>query len=66
MKEFIDEEKSRVEKVEVKPIPGFDRGDDGEQAKAIDEDEDLTLGTIHMIKGPKHTDLKNRIWGRSK
>ena len=29
----------------------------------MDEEEDLLLGTIHMIGGPNYPDLKNRIRG---
>ena len=63
MKEFIDEEKSRAEKAEVRPNSKFDPSDDDEQAKVVDECEDLLLGTIHMIRGSNHPDLKNRILG---
>ena len=65
MKVFVDEEKSRVEKAKVRPNLRFNRGDDDEQTKAIDEDEDLSLGTIHMIRGPNHPDLENKIRGET-
>ena len=30
----------------------------------MDEDEDLPIGTIHMIGGSNHLDLENRIRGK--
>ncbi|GFZ03447.1 hypothetical protein Acr_16g0000710 [Actinidia rufa] len=56
------EDDTRAEKTEVIPNPRFDRGDD-EIDKAMDEEEDLPLGTIHMIEGPNHPYLENRIRG---
>ena len=29
----------------------------------MDKEDDLSLGTIHMIGGPHHSDLENRIRG---
>ena len=63
LKEFIDEEKSRAEKAEVQSSSKFDRSDDDEQAKAVDEDEYLPLGTIHMIRGSNYPDIENKIRG---
>ncbi|GFZ00573.1 hypothetical protein Acr_14g0002080 [Actinidia rufa] len=76
LKEFLEEDKTQEEKAELKPNPRFDRGEN-EQDKAMDEDEDLPLGTIHMITmdededlplgtihmigGPNHLDIENRI-----
>ena len=57
-------EKTRAKKAEVRPNPRFDRGDD-KTDKIVDEEEDLPLGTIHMIKGPNYSDLENKIRGRS-
>ncbi|GFZ03392.1 hypothetical protein Acr_16g0000160 [Actinidia rufa] len=62
LKEFVDEEKTRVEKTEAKPNSRFDRGDNDSQETA-DEEEDLPLVTIHMIGGPHYPDLENRIQG---
>ena len=62
MKEFIDEDKTRVEKAEAKPNLRFDRGDD-EIEQTVNGEEDLPLGTIHMTEGPHHPNLKNRIQG---
>ncbi|XP_057509141.1 uncharacterized protein LOC130791829 [Actinidia eriantha] len=61
LKEFIDDEKTRVEAVEAKTSPRFDRGNN-EVEKAVNmEDEDLPLGTIHMIGGPNDPGLENRV-----
>ena len=62
LKEFIDEENTRIEKVEARTNPRFDQGNE-EINKALDEeeDEDLLLGTIHMIEGANDPDLMNRI-----
>ena len=60
MKEFVDDEKTREEKVEVRPNPRFEQGDD-EIDRTVDEEDDLSLGTIHMIGGPYYPDLENRI-----
>ncbi|GFY82889.1 hypothetical protein Acr_02g0011290 [Actinidia rufa] len=62
LKEFIDEEKTQAKKVKVRLNPRFDRGDN-ETDKAMDEEEKLPLGTIHMIGGPNHPDFENRIQG---
>ena len=63
LKEFVDKEKTRVEKVEAKPNPRFDRGDD-KAKRTVSDEEDIPLGTIHMIGGPHHPNLENRIWGK--
>ena len=60
MKEFVDDEKTRAEKAEVRPNPRFNQGDN-EIDKTIDEEDDLPLRTIHMIGGPHHPNLENRI-----
>ncbi|GFS42094.1 hypothetical protein Acr_00g0078070 [Actinidia rufa] len=60
LKEFVDNEKTRAEVTEAKTTMRPDRG--GNEIKAIDtEDEDLPLGTIHMIGGPSHPSLENKI-----
>ncbi|GFZ16802.1 hypothetical protein Acr_26g0000720 [Actinidia rufa] len=51
LKEFVDDSM---------PNPRFYRDED-ELDKAMEEDKNLLLGIIHMIKGPKHLDLENRI-----
>ena len=58
MKRKLDQKKD-----EAKPNSGFDRGED-EVDKAMDENEDPPLGTIHMIGGQNHPDLKNNIRGK--
>ncbi|GFY85714.1 hypothetical protein Acr_04g0004520 [Actinidia rufa] len=58
LKEFVDDEKNRAEAIEAKTNPRPDRG--GNKVKeAVDmEDEDLPLGTIHMIGGPNDPSLE--------
>ncbi|GFY96793.1 hypothetical protein Acr_11g0010990 [Actinidia rufa] len=60
--EFFDEEKTQVDKDKFKLNSRFDRGED-KADKVMDEDKDLPLETIHMIGGPNHPNLENRIWG---
>ncbi|XP_057506518.1 uncharacterized protein LOC130789705 [Actinidia eriantha] len=56
LKEFVDDEKTRAEGNETRTAAGTDRG--GNENEAVDtEDEDLPLGTIHMIGG-----LVTPIW----
>ncbi|GFS32686.1 hypothetical protein Acr_00g0024030 [Actinidia rufa] len=62
LKEFVDEEKTRAEEAKAKLNPRFDRDDEEIERTAYDE-EDLPLGTIHMIGGPHHPELENRIQG---
>ena len=47
---------TKTKKTEAKPNPRFDRGNDG-------DNDDLPLGTIHMIGCPNYPDLENRIRG---
>ena len=61
MKEFVDQERTRAKEVRVKPNPKFDRGND-ETDKNLEE-EDVLLGTIHIIGGPNHPNLENIIQG---
>ncbi|XP_057478211.1 uncharacterized protein LOC130765726 [Actinidia eriantha] len=62
LKEFVDDEKTRTEGTETGTAAGIDRG--GNENEAVDtEDEDLPLGTIHMIGGPSHPNLENKIRG---
>ena len=58
----MDEEKTRAEKAEVNPNPRLDQGED-EACKTANEKKDISLGTIHMIGGPKCPDLENIIRG---
>ncbi|GFS41482.1 hypothetical protein Acr_00g0074590 [Actinidia rufa] len=63
LKEFVDDEKTRAEVAKAKTNPRPDRGGD-EVEEAIDvEDEDLPLGTIHMIGGPNDPSLESRVRG---
>ena len=59
MKEYIDQEMTKVEEVEVRPNSRFDRGNDKENDAL---EEDLPLGTIH-IGGLNHFYLENKIQG---
>ena len=59
LEECVDEEKIQEEKADIRPNPRFDRGND-ETDKTMEE-EDLSMGTIHMIGGPNHADLENTI-----
>ena len=56
LKEFVDEENTRAPNLieaKKKTNKNLDK----------EEDEDLPLGTIHMIRVPNNADLVNRIWG---
>ncbi|XP_057510747.1 uncharacterized protein LOC130793111 [Actinidia eriantha] len=60
LKEFVEDEKIRAEVTEARTVAGIDRGVN--ENEAVDtEDEDLPLGTIHMIGGPSHLNLENKI-----
>ncbi|XP_057459277.1 uncharacterized protein LOC130749939 [Actinidia eriantha] len=60
LKEFIDNEKTRAEATEAETTTRPGRGRN--EIEAVDtEDEDLPLGTIHMIGGPSHPNLENKI-----
>ncbi|GFY97516.1 hypothetical protein Acr_12g0000570 [Actinidia rufa] len=62
LKEFVDDEKTRAEATETKTNPRPDRGGN-EVKEAVDvKDEDLPLGTIHVIGGPNDPSLENRVW----
>ena len=56
----MDDEKTQVEKTEARPNPRFDQGGN-ELDQTNGEDDDLPLGTIHMMGGPHYPDLENRI-----
>ncbi|XP_057488466.1 uncharacterized protein LOC130774448 [Actinidia eriantha] len=62
LKEFVDDEKTRAKGTETVTATGTDRG--GNENESVDtEDEDLPLGTIHMIGGPSYPNLENKIRG---
>ena len=58
LQEFIDQEKTKVKKIEVRPNPRFDR-----ERKDSDNtlEEDLSIKTMHMIGDPHDPKLENRI-----
>ncbi|GFZ02308.1 hypothetical protein Acr_15g0009160 [Actinidia rufa] len=61
LKEFVDNEKTRAGAIETETDTGPDRGRN-EIEEAMDaEDEDLRLGTIHMIGGLSDPDLENKV-----
>ena len=60
LKEFVDQEKTKVEKDKVRLNLRFNHDRD-ETDDALEKD--LSLGTIHMIMGPNHHDIENRIRG---
>ena len=60
LKEYVDQEKTKVEEVEIRPNTMFDRNKD-EADNALKED--LSCGNIHMIGDLNHLDLENRILG---
>ena len=62
LKEFVGQEKTRVEEIEIKPILRFalDKEDAGNAL-----DENLPIKTIHMMGGPHDPEFENRIRGRS-
>ncbi|XP_057489425.1 uncharacterized protein LOC130775292 [Actinidia eriantha] len=61
LKEFVDNEKTQAEAVETETNtrPNRDRNAIEEAENA--EDEDLPLGTIHMIGGPNDPSLENKV-----
>ena len=60
LKEFVDQGKTQQEKTKVKPNPKFDR-DNEEIEDAMKED--LPFETIHIMGGPHHPNLANKIRG---
>ena len=58
----MDEKNTQAKKAEVRPNLRFNRDED-EAYKIVEEEDDLSLSTIHMIGGPNYPDLENRIWG---
>ena len=61
LKKFIDQERTRADEVEVKPNTRFDRGNE-EIEDAMERH--LPLETSHMVGGPYHPDLVNKIRGK--
>ncbi|XP_057493157.1 uncharacterized protein LOC130778645 [Actinidia eriantha] len=61
LKEFVDHEKTRVEAVEAEANRRPDRVREMSEEAADVEDEDLPLGTIHMIGGPNDPGLESKI-----
>ncbi|GFZ21894.1 hypothetical protein Acr_29g0010560 [Actinidia rufa] len=61
LKEFMDNEKTRAEAAKTEANRRPDRVRE-EVKEAVDaEDEDLPLGTIHMIEGPNDPSLESKI-----
>ncbi|GFZ00952.1 hypothetical protein Acr_14g0005870 [Actinidia rufa] len=61
LKEFVDDEKTRAEAAEIEANRRPDRGREEAEETADPEDEDLPLGTIHMIGGPNDPSLESKI-----
>ncbi|GFS35059.1 hypothetical protein Acr_00g0037570 [Actinidia rufa] len=61
LKEFVDNEKTRAEAAEVEANRRPDRVREETEEAANAEDEDLPLGTIHMIGGPNDPSLESKI-----
>ncbi|GFY92589.1 hypothetical protein Acr_08g0009850 [Actinidia rufa] len=60
LKEFIDNKKTRADAAETEADRRPDRAGAKMEEAADAEDEDLPLGTIHMIGGPNDPSLKNK------
>ena len=58
LNEFVDQEKTKADEAKVRPNMRFDLDRD-EDDNALEED--LPIGTIHMIGGPHDPELENRI-----
>ncbi|GFS38323.1 hypothetical protein Acr_00g0056810 [Actinidia rufa] len=61
LKEFVDNEKTRAGATETKTDTGPDRGRNKIEEATDAEDEDLPLGTIHMIGGLSDPDMENKV-----
>ncbi|GFZ19655.1 hypothetical protein Acr_28g0003600 [Actinidia rufa] len=61
LKEFVDNEKTRAEAAEAEADRRPDRVREETEGAADAEDEDLPLGTIHMIGGPNDPSLESKI-----
>ncbi|GFZ04896.1 hypothetical protein Acr_17g0004680 [Actinidia rufa] len=62
LKEFVDNEKTRAEAAEAEANRRPDRFKEETEEAEDAEDEDLPLGTIHMIEGPNDPSLESKIW----
>ncbi|GFY92772.1 GPI-anchored adhesin-like protein, putative [Actinidia rufa] len=62
LKEFVDNEKTQAEAAEAEANQRPDRVGAEMEETADAEDEDLPLGTIHMIGDPNDSSLENKIW----
>ena len=58
LKEFVDQEKTKVEDAKDKSNLRFDRSDEETDDT---QEEDLPLGIIHIIEGPNNPNLENKI-----
>ncbi|GFZ09869.1 hypothetical protein Acr_21g0004680 [Actinidia rufa] len=61
LKEFVDNEKTRTEAAEAEANGRPDRVKEETKEAANAEDEDIPLGTIHMIGGPNDPNLESKI-----
>ncbi|GFY85504.1 hypothetical protein Acr_04g0002420 [Actinidia rufa] len=61
LKKFVDNEKTRAEVAEAEANKRPDRVREETEDAADAEDEDLPLGTIHMIGGPNDPSLESKI-----
>ncbi|GFS30010.1 hypothetical protein Acr_00g0009670 [Actinidia rufa] len=61
LKEFVDNEKTQAEVAEVEANRRPDRVREETEEATDAEDEDLPLGTIHMIGGPNDPSLESKI-----
>ncbi|GFZ15662.1 hypothetical protein Acr_25g0000710 [Actinidia rufa] len=62
LKEFVDNEKTQAEAAETEANGRPDRVREEVEEAADAEDEDLPMGTIHMIGGPNDPNLVSKIW----
>ncbi|GFZ11224.1 hypothetical protein Acr_22g0006220 [Actinidia rufa] len=61
LKEFVDDEKTRVGAAEAETNSRPNRGGNKVEETVDVEDEDLPLGTIHMIEGSNDPSLENKV-----
>ncbi|GFS37062.1 hypothetical protein Acr_00g0049520 [Actinidia rufa] len=61
LKEFVDNEKTQAEAAEAEANRRPDRVREETEEAADAKDEDLPLGTIHMIGGPNDPSLESKI-----
>ncbi|GFZ21762.1 hypothetical protein Acr_29g0009240 [Actinidia rufa] len=62
LKEFVDNEKTQAEAAETEANGRPDRVREEVEEVVDAKDEDLSLGTIHMIGGPNDPSLESKIW----